>query len=62
MKILKDYSLWCEALFSFLTLTLSLGRANMGPGAFDILGCATDLVFGNPPSIGTRSRNRSNSY
>ena len=28
---------WCEALFLFLTLTLTMGRANMHPEAFDMV-------------------------
>ncbi len=53
---------WCEELFLFFTLTLTLGRANMGSEGFDILECGSDLAHANPPSIGTRSRNPSKSY
>ena len=43
--------------FSLLTLTLTVGRANMAPEAFDILGCGSDLAHAGPSSIRIRSRN-----
>ena len=47
---------------SILTLTLSVGRANMASEAFDVSGCGSDLPPARPPSIETRSRNASKYY
>ena len=45
-----------------LTLILSWGRGNMATWTFDVLQCETYVIFGNSPSIGSRSKNCSYSY